>query len=251
MKRIIIPLLAVVSVSSVALAADLPGRRVPPPVVTTVPLFTWTGFYVGVNAGYGFNGDDLKSVNFNNFYAPSFSTAKTSDDGSFTGGIQAGYNYQMGNAVFGLEADFNYLGAEKKFVANTLAANGGILDELSAHSEAQWFGTLRPRLGFTPVDRLLVYATGGLAYGQVKTRVNYTDFSGYTLGGSTSDTRIGWTVGAGAEYAITNNITVKGEYAYVDLGNEKITVMDPGGNFVHANDPASFHIIRAGVNYKF
>jgi len=246
MKRVIVSLLAATCLSTAAIAADLPSRRAPAPYIA--PVFTWTGFYVGVNAGYAFNGDsDLKDVNFNNFNNAGFDFARKSDDGSFTGGAQAGYNYQMGSVVFGIEADINYVNLEKKFEAGFNDAFAA----LHAKSEVEWFGTVRPRLGFVPVDRLLVFVTGGLAYGQVKTSGTYTQANGFFLGGSKDDTRVGWTLGAGLEYAITDNITVKGEYAYVDLGDKTHSVHDSLGNFLTVKDETNFHIVRAGVNYKF
>ncbi len=257
MKRVILSLLAATAMTAAASAADLPRRAQPAYIA---PVFTWTGFYAGLNAGYAFNGDsDLKNVNYNygpfvgNYGNNFFNNRKTTDEGSFTGGGTVGYNYQMGSFVLGLEADINYANVEKKYYASYVTASGYTFDELNAKSRTEWFGTVRPRLGFTPVDRLMVFVTGGLAYGQVKTSGEYVDhFNGYSFGGNKSDTRVGWTVGAGAEYAITNNIIIKGEYAYVDLGEKNRLV--PGFYNTESftwKDATNFHVVRAGVNYKF
>lgn len=247
MKRVIVSLLAATCLNTAALAADLPSRRAPAPYIA--PIFTWTGFYIGVNAGYAFNGDSkLKNVNFSNFSDVNYTVIRNSDDGSFTGGAQAGYNYQMGSVVFGIEADINYAAVEKKYFASTDIA--GFAGELNAKSEVEWYGTLRPRLGFVPVDRLLVFVTGGLAYGQVKTSATFLDTTGRNVNGSKDDTRVGWTLGAGLEYAITDNVTVKGEYAYVDLGDKNRTWTN-GIDFLTVKEETNFHVVRAGLNYKF
>lgn len=256
MKRVILSLLAATALTTAGVAADLPSRKVAPAYIP--PVFSWTGFYAGVNAGYAFNGStNLKNVTYgvggysytaNNGYG----YTRHSDEGSFTGGAQIGYNYQMGSIVLGAEADFNYANVEKKHYSDGLAYlyTG---DEAAVKSQVQWFGTVRARVGFTPVDRLMLFVTGGLAYGQVKTTGAYYDnVNSYGFVGSKNDTRVGWTLGAGAEYAITNNITIKGEYAYVDLGDKRHTV---GGlyttEYLTWKDQNNFHVVRAGVNYKF
>ncbi|MEN3929501.1 outer membrane protein [Microvirga sp. W0021] len=263
MKRVILSLLAATAMSGAAIAADLPSRRAAPAYIP--PVFTWTGFYAGVNAGYAFNGDNkMKDLNFNGYYADNFATTSKSDDGSFTGGAQVGYNYQMGSFVIGAEADFNFIDLKRESTSNDYYAGsygygyGLAYDELRGQSKVEWFGTVRARVGFTPVDRLLVFVTGGLAYGSVKTTASYENYStGYGLYGSKRDTQVGWTVGAGAEYAITNNLTVKGEYAYVDLGDKRRTWTDgyygynSYGNVLSTKTSTDFHVVRAGLNYKF
>lgn len=179
MKRILFSLvpataMAVALSCSAATAADLPVRKAP--VAYAASAFSWTGFYAGVNAGYAWNGGgDFDHVDVNSTVIPGFSRAAdgfdflgNSNKGSFTGGGQIGYNYQMGNIVLGLEADINYAGVKKNYAAGGDRA-GVYHDVLSAESKVQWFGTVRPRLGFLPTDRLMMFVTGGLAYGQVKT----------------------------------------------------------------------------------
>ncbi len=248
MKKILLAGAALVALTVSASAADLTRRPVAPPAYIP-PVFTWTGFYAGLNAGYAFNGDDgIKDANINGFSLSTgyFTAARKSDKGSFTGGGQIGYNYQMGGVVLGLEADINYANTEKTYYASN------DFSSIAARSKTQWYGTVRPRLGFTPMDRVLLYVTGGLAYGQVKTSAVYVEnATGFNLGGSNSDTRVGWTIGAGAEYAVTNNITVRGEYAYVDLGDKSHNGFNAVGDYVNWKDPTNFHVVRAGVNYKF
>ncbi|CAA0095464.1 Uncharacterised protein [Starkeya nomas] len=186
-----------------AAAADL-GYRAPaaPAAYAPAPVFTWTGFYIGANAGYGWGEAD---------FSP--------DIDGFIGGLQAGYNWQgAGPLVLGVETDIQYA------------------DVSSSVFTLDYFGTLRARLGFA-VDQFLLYGTGGLAYGRGTYEV---------IGLSNDKNHIGWTVGAGAEYAIDNNWSVKGEYLYVDLGEENYATF--GGR---RDVGMTTNIVRAGVNYRF
>jgi outer membrane immunogenic protein len=213
-----------------ALAADLAPQPVEPVAPTALP-FSWTGFYVGVNAGYGFGGDDRVGVwqAGTNFGSPG--TIKGS---GFVGGAQAGYNYQMDNFVLGLETDFQ--GADVNQSVH------GAVDGEPAHanSRVNWYGTLRPRVGYA-IDHTLLYVTGGLAYANIDYKMNAlgTSFS-------ESNTRVGWTAGGGVEQAITDNFTVKLEYGYI--GIPKYTAGPPS---LYTKSTPGFHTVRLGVNYKF
>jgi len=194
--------------------------------------YNWTGFYVGLNTGVAKNNSRYSVSEEHGFlFSGSF------DNPAFTVGGQAGYNYQVGNFVYGLETDINYEGPSPQL---------------------DYFGTLRGRLGYTPADRLLLYITGGLAYGYVSsnTTVNYHYFA--ILSGSSSEMQVGWTVGAGGEYAFTNNWSVKLEYLYVDLGSMSYTfnsgaVGTPGPTFdtITTAINTTQNVIRVGLNYKF
>jgi outer membrane immunogenic protein len=249
-----------------ALASDLPARKgpVPAPQVYLPPAFTWTGFYAGVNAGYAFRNDDTATTTG----TPGFralvpggvapGSLKVGSDG-FIGGAQIGYNYQINQIVFGLETDIQYVDNKggSTFIGNPVL---GTQLRTGADSELTYLGTLRARLGYTPMDRLLIYATGGLAYGEVKSNASVAGVQAPALGwsGSKSDVKFGWTAGAGAEYALTNNWTLKGEYLYYDLGKSKVTTAAnaaaaaavPGVAYLN-EAKNNGHIVRAGVNYKF
>ncbi|MDQ0393894.1 outer membrane protein [Labrys monachus] len=273
---------------SSATASDLPVQGAEP-VAPDVP-FSWTGFYAGVNAGYGWNGaskikdptyyDDGDVGTYANGW---FSSQRRSARGSFTAGVQAGYNQQFGPFVLGIEADFNYLGQKSKYLAADNADiypnppiegqdyNYHLREHFSSESKTEWFGTIRPRVGFTPTDRLLVYATAGLAYGEVKSSGNYNwheygywwctpvcgqngdfDRSG-GFSGSTNAVRWGWTAGGGVEYAITDHLAIKAEYLYVDLGKKNhvvVSATDPR-EFMTWKDASRAHIVRIGLNYRF
>jgi outer membrane immunogenic protein len=213
MKKILLSSVALIAFSAGAMAADLPSRRAPAPMVAAVPVFTWTGFYVGVNAGYGWN--DGTSVTFPNGLVVS---TDGNDDGGFVGGAQIGYNYQIGSFVVGVEGDLQYADfGDNRY--NFGAA--GIFEDGSD----DWFGTVRARAGVA-FDRALVYATGGFAF---------------------ADDRAGWTLGGGLEYAFTNNLTGKIEGLYVNLEDQDYTF----NGLTFSSEEQEFGVVRAGLNYKF
>nr|WP_183752733.1 outer membrane protein [Pseudochelatococcus contaminans] len=219
--------------SGAAFAADLPSRQVEPVApVYAAPAFTWTGFYVGVNAGYAWNANDN---NNNTFYGSS------SNDGGFTGGGQIGYNYQINQFVIGAEADINYADLKNK-------NNGWAYTGFASNSSngIEWFGTVRARVGFA-IDRALIYATGGFAYGGGGNDNNFV-YNGVYYSQS-NDTRTGWTVGGGVEYAFTDNITARIEGLYVNLGKENRNYFVPVVN--NSRKDNEFGVVRAGLNYKF
>jgi outer membrane immunogenic protein len=254
-----------------AQAADLPTRKeAPAPAVYVPPPFTWTGFYLGLNAG-GIWGTGNKQATLYNPYGVallnniSYGGLGGNNLSGFIGGGQAGYNYQSGAAVFGVEADFDWTGLSKS--RNVVGANffdfNGNTDWFSAHSHASmdWLGTLRGRVGFvaTPDNRLMFYGTGGLAYGGGSGNISVYDANnGWAWAGSKSDTRWGWTIGLGTEYAITNNITIKGEYLYYNLGTtNEVAVPNVLTANVFPNTTLAGKvtyegsIFRVGANYKF
>ncbi len=184
MKKILLASVALFGFAGAASAADLPTRAAPPaPVFAAAPVFTWTGFYVGVNAGYGWSNDDFDA----------FDAADIDDDGGFVGGAQVGYNYQIGSFVVGLEGDIQYVDFGREGVFNFEDENGEILQ--GEFESSDWFGTVRARAGVA-FGQALIYATGGFAF---------------------ADDANGWTVGGGVEYAFTNNLSAKIEGLYVSL----------------------------------
>lgn len=222
--------------------------------------FDWTGVYAGVNVGGGFGTFDHP------FSAGTTLPPATLLDGSldisaggFLGGAQAGYNWQSGQMVFGVETDIQGSAVKAENALNlNIGGPGGIDVNGEAGTKVDWFGTLRARMGFTPTDRLMVYGTAGVAYGRVK---SYIDGDISVLGAlagsideSSAKTKAGWTAGAGAEYAVTNNWTIKSEYLYTDFGKSTLYSGDLGTglpiNATLKND-VSFHTIRIGLNYRF
>jgi len=215
--------LALLAVSFSAKAADIP-RPIYKGVPSVIAYYNWTGFYAGINVGYAWGTSDWSDSLLGTF-------ASNSPKGFLIGGT-LGYNYQTGSFVWGLEGDIAWAD-----VNGSVSCGLGLTCETSN----RWFGTARGRLGYA-FDRFLPYITGGAAFGDVRANLN----PGPLL--SASDTRVGWTVGAGLEYAFLGNWTAKIEYLYVDLGSFN-------AGFTPALVPTSVNfkenIVRAGLNYKF
>ena len=241
MKSILLSSVAILIASS-AMAAD---AIVAEPAPVAADTFSWTGGYIGVNAGYG--GGKFKHpysiADAYGFYDWGGSLDVTSS--GFVGGLQVGYNWQFDNGlVLGAETDF-----QGSTVKGEVSANFEDLAAL-AETKVDWFGTLRARLGYVATERFLVYGTGGLAYGRVKSSVSATNGLDWA-DASYSKTKLGWTVGAGAEYAITNNLTFKTEYLYTDLGKTDLIDASVYDFDVNLKNNVKFHTVRVGLNYKF
>ena len=212
--------------SALALAADVPpGRYLPPPRAPVyVPFFSWNGFYVGINAGYGFGSSSWTDR----------TTGVTTGDFDVTGALiggTLGYNIQFGSAVFGVEGDLAWSNIQGSTTTNCV----GICETRNS-----WLGTARGRIGYA-FDRFLPYFTGGAAFGDVQA----VPPPGFI---STTDTRIGWTIGGGVEYAFMSNWSAKLEYLYVDLGTMRCPAANCGGD---TDVSFTANIVRGGVNYKF
>jgi len=216
MKKLLLAVL-LAGVASSALAADLPYRQgAPAPGYSPLP-FSWSGFYAGVNGGYGWGG-----VSNSNFGNPS---------GGLIGG-QVGYNYQIGNFVGGLEADFDAtdLSASNSFYLGSNKLSTGFMT------------TVRARTGYA-LDHALLFVTGG--YAGVETTGSFYDHLnnyGYTQ----SSWRNGGVIGAGIEYAFTNNISAKAEYLYAPFAGQSYF---SGPDWEHSG--LGISMIRAGLNYHF
>ncbi|GLK72918.1 porin family protein [Ancylobacter dichloromethanicus] len=234
---------------AVAVAADMPYPT-KAEVVVVEPVFSWTGFYIGANVGFGGNEFEYPfSVNAGGL--PLANGSASIDSSGFFGGGQIGYNYQFANnVVLGVEADFEWSGIDGKVDAGLNIPLLPAAFSASAGSEVEWFGTIRARLGYA-FDHLLVYGTGGAAYGKVKSSISVGG-PGFLLNESADDTNWGWTAGAGFEYAINNNWTLKTEYLYVDLGSvSAFNGLLAPGVFGNLDTETTFHTAKVGLNYKF
>lgn len=209
-----------------ATAADLS----PPPAYVPAPqVFSWTGFYIGGNAGYGWtNGSGTLTT------ATGTESFTVSGNG-FLGGAQAGYNWQVGPAVFGAEADFQGTTASGPF-----GATAG--PTISATEKVPWFGTVRGRLGYA-IDRVMLYATGGAVYGDTTLNGTVSTVGPF----SNSTTFWSWTAGAGVEAAFWGCWSAKLEYLYI--GNPNRTPVIPA--ITALSGSANTNIVRAGINYHF
>ncbi len=251
---------AAILVAGSAFAADLPARIAPAPYIAA-PIFTWTGFYVGLNAGGAWNSNNgFSSPGF--IIAPTIYGASSNNDTGFTGGVQAGYNWQFGSFVTGVEADINYADNNRNgntFVPTVVAP--GTYYTVSRNGDSNnWFGTLRARFGVA-FDRALIYGTGGLAFGGNNGggSVSQTIVTGPPLvsttttlvGGGNNNSNVGWALGAGVEYAFTNSLSAKVEYLHVDLGRNNRTFTVTPTTFIAVHDDAKFDLVRAGLNFRF
>ena len=251
-----------------ALAADLPSRKeAPPPVyIAPAPVANWTGFYAGLNIGGGWS-DNGGSSGYSAYYDPNFAFAAPvgsagsnlfflpngntlGSPGGVVGGAQVGYNYQFNQFVVGVETDFQgssisgsgnnaaltlfptpfvYPGSTNSYLTPVSALTG-------ANTSLSWFGTVRGRAGFLITPTLLIYGTGGFAYGQ-------TNAFGF------SNTPTGWTAGGGVEWQFAPHWTAKLEYLYVDLSANGATG-GLGFNYGYYFHP-EINVVRLGVNYLF
>jgi len=241
MKKFILASTAIIASTGIAAAADLPSRKDAPIAPVYKPVFTWTGFYLGLNAGVGWGSS--RSIIITGPTAASGGVVSAGNNGQFVGGGQIGYNYQTGAWVLGVETDIQYVTTNKRaswgqytWWGNLGGGNGGYL------------GTVRGRVGYT-FDRTLIYLTGGLAYGGLN--------SNPITGNTTSN--VGWTIGAGLEYAFTNNWTAKIEGLYLSnsTGNSSRSYTHAGGVLpagtytAVATSSNGGGLVRAGFNYKF
>ena len=221
MRRFTLALAAVATIAlgaTAASAADLGQRPVykaqPAPIMAA---YNWSGFYVGGHLGYGWGRGDLSDV------ITGVSTSADTD--GFLAGGQIGFNWQTGAFVFGVEGDWSWTNAD-----GSVAIPGAIVN-----SEHNWYATLTGRVGYA-VDNWLWYVKGGGAWLDA-------DYS--ILGVSAGNTRSGWTVGTGLEWAIGPNWSAKIEYNYLDFGSERI------GAPIGVDVDTQVHLVKAGLNYRF
>ncbi len=301
MKKAVLSTMALVSLTAGAVAADLRPRATPAVSVTAVPVFSWTGFYVGLNGGYAFNEDGQRG----RFVTPNgtggtFTVRPASGASSFTGnsdsggdatwGGQVGYNMQFGMFVAGLEADLQTLViGGNEFSGQTRAASPrgpqpdgtfgisapavgstGNVAFFNLPQQLDFFGTVRGRLGVA-YDRVMVYATGGLAWTALddenRNIPSATFFTTPTArnraqriaNASRNESQdIGWTVGGGVEYAFTRNLSARIEGLYVSIGEEggsTVVGVTNRGQAIRqtGGDGAAgeFGLVRGGVNFRF
>ena len=270
-----------------AYSADLPSKK--EPMVASTPVMTWTGFYLGLNAGGTIgNNNGLNGSTWNLWQPPGNVDAVSavllsgSNSGSgnagFIGGGQTGYNWQvMKSFVTGFEVDIQGLTGSSalgsKWTSTAYDAGpfynpGSITSNQSGNASLSYIGTVRGRLGYLVMPEFLLYGTGGLAYGGVSASAQNTQFWQDNAGvwnvvngsQSISNTQVGWTAGGGLEWMFLPNWSAKAEYLYYDLGRVQTNVINTSYSLV-PSDPSglqssttytgrvSGNIIRAGINY--
>jgi len=236
-------------------AADLPAKAVPP------AIYNWSGCYVGINGGAAAGGSsftssvdpgthlvdpaDLATVN-------SFGSGSANDLG-FIGGGQVGCNLQNGAFVVGIEGDWDYFGSKSTFNNPNGTLTTGDAISITQSLKTSSLATIRPRLGIVS-DRTLIYVTGGAAFAKVSYTQDYADTLNNAIGTATgSTTLIGWTVGAGWEWAWTDHVSVKTEYllAKFPTTNALGSIFAGGGNVLHGSSDLAIQTVRLGLNYRF
>ena len=270
MKKLVLAGAALaVLVGGPALAADLPVKA---PIIA--PVYDWTGFYVGINAGSSF-GRSESDLAFTGF--PTVS-GTSNINGGIAGG-QAGYNWQFNpKFLFGVEADIQAAWqrgtleiADGPFCVTPITTNFPVTTCRTAQAALEqripWFGTGRVRLGALPFPDWLFYATGGVAFAEIENNVavsqatSVTTFIGatpvpgvtsvLTAVGSANATRVGWTVGAGTEYVLGSGWTGKLEYLFIDYGSFSTTYTLAGVPVLTTTSHMTDNILRVGLNYRF
>jgi outer membrane immunogenic protein len=236
MRKLLLASSFLLAASGAALAADAVVYEAPAPV--EVAFFSWTGGYVGLHAGYAWGRENDNQSDF----FPDEETdilADRFDVDGFIGGAHAGYNWQSGNFVYGVEGDIDYAditGGSDFLYDDTFEGRLGF--------ESDWQGSLRLRAGYA-VDTWLLYATGGVSFGHAEVTAN----GDFDLGSFSDDnTHIGWNIGAGVEKAFTPNWVGRMEVRYTDFGSESYDLGELGGDTdVDWNQTA----VTAGISYKF
>lgn len=233
-------------------AADIADTEAP------LAVHNWTGFYIGANIGFAFGGDD--EVDIKEDPSDVFGKREAGDlvlSGLF-GGPEVGFNFQTGDVVFGLEGDFEFSGIDDDDFGSAEAENapGAHVLDADSSNDVDWFSTVRGRLGWA-FDNVLLYATGGVAIGHFDYRVDgvFSDDLFFTI--DDDFTQVGWTAGAGLEWAFGENWSAKVEYKFLDFGEESLdaTVFDAGGDPAGLTEETeaelNFHTVKFGVNYRF
>lgn len=255
-KTLLLATAVILSSTAVVQAADLGVVSVVAPAAVMDANFDWTGFYVGAFGGAGFGKNNaLLSPDYDGDGV--FEVRENIDNIALEGGffgVDAGYNWQQGQIVYGLEADFsvtNINGADDD--ENPVFNNGVAVDY-------ETFSTVRGRVGIA-ADRLLGYATAGVAYATGHDTYTFSDLdTGFTADPVTNDfDQFGFVIGAGAEYALTDNISVKAEYLFANFGDAEafdvdaaadFDVFGPGSDTFQAIEH-SIHTVKVGLNLSF
>ncbi len=237
-RQILLASVGAIAIAGSAFAADLPSRAPPPVYLPPVPIFTWTGLYLGGQVGYAWGSDPIDEVDAV-FGDNAFFNDKPN---GVIGGAHAGYQLQFAQWVVGVEGT-----VDGTSIHGTRTSGPPLIVTMSTRPDVQ--GSIRGRLGVA-FDRVLIYGTGGAAF------TNQTD--GYSVGfpfflqETDTKTRTGWTVGGGLEYAVTNNWSIRAEYRYSDFGRSPDF---PFSSITFGNVSFTHHLtesqVQAGFSYKF
>jgi outer membrane immunogenic protein len=240
--------LALACAPQAAFAADLmtrmPAPVAPPAMATT---YNWSGAYAGGQIGYGWGSSDAGPASFyytNGDFAGSIPGFGFSTAGAI-GGVEAGYGWQWRSLYVGIEADASAAGIKGSYTDD--------VNKFSVDSTLQWLSTARVRVGL-PIDRILLFASGGVAVGGVRGDLHDFYAGPGTINSSSSSTGLGWAASVGAEMALTDRWTVKAEYLYADLGSQKYDFVEPTGpdwSHIATSARTTASIARVALDYRF
>lgn len=298
MKKLALAIAAIALIGTPAFAADM-AVKAPPPAPAPVPA--WTGFYGGIQFGGGWSdeavnnnsGNDLLSADLISgtavVGAAPFPGAPRSLQSGLVGGLEAGYNWQWSSWLLGIEADFSGSGMSGRDFSNAVFTTLVTQSE-TVEQKTNWFGTVRGRAGWLATPNLLLFGTGGFAYGRVSDSANWglTAAPGGGIGfgsnvppfalscgvggkspndvicfaGNSSGVRTGWTAGGGLEWLLDQHWSAKIEYLFVDLGTDTVRLVNtppPPSSLPTGAVPSSFNaifhdrfnVVRLGLNYRF
>jgi outer membrane immunogenic protein len=236
MRRFALGLLtstALIGLGGYASAADMAPTYKAPPAAPVVAPFSWTGFYIGAHIGGGWSDTDWPGAVIG-------SPGVSYDMDGFLGGAQVGFNYQVGSWVFGIEGDVSW---------TDIDGSGTDIFGIDYSSNIDWLGSITGRLGVA-WDRWLLYVKGGVAFGEGSGSV----FDPLTAVGFTTDdeTQVGWTLGAGVEWAFWDAWSAKLEYQYYAFDDIDLTFVDPiTATAIGVNTDVDVHTVKFGINYRF
>jgi outer membrane immunogenic protein len=263
MKKLMLAGVMALAMVGVGQAADMMVKAPPP-----APVYSWTGWYVGANAGDSWSSSSNTTFSGSGPFAPvlfaanEFPTTLSTSPHGFEGGLQTGYNWQLSSWVIGAETDIQFSRFQGTGIA-TPTPVGFLPFTTMVTEQSNWFGTLRGRLGFLVTPTVLFYGTGGLAYGQANT--NFSTLPTFAAcgplvtctTGQGSNIKTGFAGGGGVEWMIAPHWTLRGEYLYVDLGSQSVTAAPvspavlPFVNGFTASSSYKESIVRAAINFGF
>jgi outer membrane immunogenic protein len=254
---------AIALTGSAAFAADLPSRAPPPVYLPPPPIFTWTGIYVGGQIGYAWGNGNFNETVVDPITGTVINTSVGGKPNGVIGGAHVGFNYQFpgwnwfssSGWVIGLEGTVDGSSLTNTAEAFFPVAFGG--STLFAHTTEDIQGSIRGRLGIA-WDRVLIYGTGGVAFAGVNSDLTLSGvdtrvvpFVPFFASRSRSNSRTGWTVGGGIEYALTNNWSIRAEYRFSDFGTINRGAVFPEGGFFNGHRRLEENQVQARFTYKF
>jgi len=232
MKKVLVSVATAAAISSMAMA----GGDIAP--VAPAPVDNWSGFYVGAQAGYLWgDADGYQKEDTDN-------RANNIDVDGGVAGLYAGYNWLMDNGfLFGIEGEWNYVDAD----GDTTVVDQGNENVYKTKITQDWDASLRLRAGMVVNDSYLFYATGGAAWAKVKVKVTSDDIGGAPYSESDSETMAGWTIGAGVETVLTENLHARLQYRYTDYGSEDFGLDE----YTTIHTDYNAHMVTLGLSYRF